>query len=98
MNEKILKEVLAWYDGHENCTNVDVKTFVDLIIDKTADVIFDEVKNQLKNEFEEGTLTHPFIISPDYYLDLKLKDIRDRCIPSKEINEKNVGEIAAAEP
>ncbi len=95
MNEKILKEALEWYDGHENCTTVDIKEFVDLIIDKTADAVFDEVKTQLKNEFEEGTLKHPFIISPDYYLELKLKEIRDRCIQQKAID--NSGESGPAE-
>ncbi|MBN2066708.1 MAG: hypothetical protein JW771_07895 [Candidatus Thermoplasmatota archaeon] len=97
MNEKILKEVLAWYDNHENCTNVNIKEFVDLIIDKAADAIFDEVKTQLKGEFEEGTLTHPFIISPDYYLDLKLKEIRDRCVKPKNIEDTQDGESGPAE-
>jgi hypothetical protein len=84
MNDRILKEVLEWYDNHENHPDIGIEDFVDLVIHKTADAIFDEIKTELKNEFEEGTLKHPFIISPDYYLDLKLKEIRERCIKPKD--------------
>ena len=90
MNDKILKEVLEWCDNHEKHPDIDIEDFVDLVIHKTADAIFDEVKNGLKNEFEEGTLKHPFIISPDYYLDLKLKEIRERCIKVKDSSPHHV--------
>jgi hypothetical protein len=43
-------------------------------MDKTTESLLEEVKKQLKNEFETGTLKHDFIISPDYYLELKLKE------------------------
>ena len=54
------------------------------MINKTADVIFDEIKNDLNDEFVNGNLKHPFIISSDYYLELKLKEIKDRCIKSTD--------------
>ena len=90
MNDKILKEMLEWYDNHEEHPDIDIEDFVDLVIHKAADAIFDEVKSGLKNEFEEGTLKHPFIISPEYYLDLKLKEIRERCIKVKDSNAHHV--------
>jgi len=30
----------------------------------------------LKQEFDNGTLTHPYFISNEYYLELKLKEIK----------------------
>ena len=45
-------------------------------MDKTTEVLFEEIKKQLKNEFLSGTLKHDFVISPDYYLELKLKEVK----------------------
>ena len=76
MKDKILQEVLEWYESQSE--NPYIGDFVNLVIDKTTDVIFDEVKNELKNEFASGNLKHPFVISSDYYLDLKLKEIKEK--------------------
>jgi len=79
MKEKILQEALEWYESQEK--NPDIGDFVSLVIDKTADSIFDDVKNEFKNEFASGNLQHPFVISSDYYLDLKLKEIKEKYKP-----------------
>ena len=82
MKEKKLQEVLEWYKSQGK--NPDIKDFVDIVINKTSDVIFDEIKTEFKSEFASGTLKHPFIISSDYYLDLKLKEIKEKCVKTPD--------------
>jgi hypothetical protein len=85
MKEKIIKEVIEWYEKQEKTPDIYMEEFVDLVIDKTANALFEELKNELKNEFETGNLQHPFIISDDYYLYLKLKEIKNRIVnPEKD--------------
>jgi len=82
MKKKILEEAMKWYNDQEEKPDVFIEDFVDLVIDKTADNIIEKIKTELKEEFNKGTLQHPFIISSEYYLDLKFKDIRQKYIPS----------------
>jgi len=74
MKDDIIKEVLDWLEENECDDEEAIKSFINLVMDKTTESLLEEVKKQLKNEFEEGTLKHDFIISPDYYLELKLKE------------------------
>jgi hypothetical protein len=90
MNGKILQEALEWYENQEKTSEINIEDFVNLVINKTADAIFDEVKTELNNEFQNGTLKHPFVISSDYYLELKLKEIRDKCIKTTSGNISSV--------
>jgi len=78
MREKIFKEALDWYEKQNENSEVNIEDFVNLVIDKTADSIFEKVNEELRVEFQNGNLKHPFIISSDYYLDLKLKDIKNK--------------------
>jgi len=97
MREKIFKEALDWYEKQGKKAEIDIEDFVNLVINKTADSIFEKVNTELKAEFENGNLQHPFIISSDYYLDLKLKDIKQKCVdttedavhPEEEIRKKD---------
>ena len=85
MKDKILKEVLEWCEKQDQKPNFYVEDFVDIVIDKTANLLVEEIKNELKNEFENGNLKHPFIISDEYYLYLKLKEIKNKIIePEKD--------------
>jgi len=85
MKDKILKEVLDWCKNNEGKTDFYIEDFVDVVINKTTDVVFEEIKSELKNEFENGNLKHPFIISDEYYIYLKLKDIKNKLInPEKD--------------
>lgn len=86
MKEKIFKEALEWYEKQDDKSTVNFEEFMDLIINKTADSIFEKLRDELSNEFDNGNLKHNFIISSDYYLDLKLKDIKQKCI---NLTEKN---------
>lgn len=78
MKDKIFKEAMEWYEAQGE--NPDLADFVDMIISKTADSVFEKVKTRLENEFSNGTLKHPFIISSEYYLELLLKDIKNTCL------------------
>ena len=86
MKDKILKEVMEWYDNHEEKNDVYIEDFVDLVIDKTTNALLDEINDELKVEFNKGNLKHPFIISSDYYLYLKLKEIKNKFIKTKEFD------------
>lgn len=84
MKEKILQEALDWYENQEDKPNVNLEDFIDLVIKKTTDAIFDKITIELKSEFEKGNLKHPFVISSDYYLDLKLKEIKGNFVDLAE--------------
>ena len=86
MKDKILKEALEWFEKHGDKNNVFIEDFVDLVINKTTDALFDEIQDGLKEEFEKGNLKHPFIISSDYYLYLKLKEIKNKCVETKNLD------------
>jgi hypothetical protein len=76
MKDKILQEALEWYENQGD--NPDIGDFVDLVIHKTTDAILDNLRVELKSEFDSGNLQHPFVISSEYYLDLKLKEIKEK--------------------
>jgi len=78
MKDKLLEDIKKWYENQKE--NPDISDFVDLVIDKTTNSIFDTVKKELENEFTIGNLEHPFIISSEYYLELKLKEIKKKFI------------------
>ena len=84
MKDKILDDIKKWYESQNE--NPDITDFVDLVINKATDSIFDTVKKELENEFTIGNLEHPFIISNEYYLELKLKDIKDKYLKTMKID------------
>ena len=90
MKEKILEDIKKWYENQNE--NPDISDFVDLVINKTTNTIFDTVKKELENEFSIGNLEHPFIISSEYYLELKLKDIKDKCLKTFKIENTKMEE------
>ena len=84
MKDDIIKEVINWLEENECEDEEAIKSFINLVMDKTTESLLEEVKKQLKNEFETGTLKHDFIISPDYYLELKLKEAEQNFSKSNE--------------
>ena len=76
MKDRIKEEAIEWYENEENNTGQSIEALVDLIIDRTSDALVDEVKTVLKKEFGDGTLKHNHVISPEYYLDIKLKEAK----------------------
>jgi hypothetical protein len=85
MKDKIIKEIIEWCEKQEKTPDIYMDEFVDLVINKTANALFEEIKIELENEFESGNLHHPFIISDEYYLYLKLKEIKNKIVnPEKD--------------
>ena len=85
MKDKIIKEIMEWCEKQEKTPDIYMDEFVDLVINKTANALFEEIKIELENEFESGNLHHPFIISDEYYLYLKLKEIKNKIVnPEKD--------------
>jgi len=78
MKDKIFKEALEWYENKNQTSEVNIEDFVNLVINKTASNLIDRVRDEFKNEFDNGNLKHSFVISSDYYLDLKLKEIKQK--------------------
>lgn len=76
MKDKIKAEAIEWYESVENRTGQSIETLVDSIMDRTVAALVDEVKTVLKKEFRDGTLKHNHVISPEYYLELKLKEAK----------------------
>jgi hypothetical protein len=91
MKNKILKEVTNWYKNQEDKQEVQLPNeLINVLIDKAADAILEEITSELKDEFEKGNLKQPFFISDEYYLYLKLKDIKNNITKNQEIkDEKN---------
>jgi hypothetical protein len=47
--------------------------------------MFETVQKELEEEFVKGNLEQPFFISNEYYLELKMKDIKNKLdLPSEE--------------
>ena len=80
MRERIIKEALEWYEQQED--NPNIEDFVDLVIGKTTDTILDHIQKEFEEEFKKGVLEHPFFISNEYYLELKLKDVKNKYLKS----------------
>lgn len=76
MKDKILDEAMKWYETQG--TNPPIEDFIDLVINKTADSMMEHIREELEDEFTRGNLKHPFFISNEYYLELKLKDIKNK--------------------
>jgi hypothetical protein len=76
MKDKILDEAMKWYENQDH--NPAIEDFIELVINKTADSFMEHVRSELEEEFTNGNLKHPFFISNEYYLELKLKDIKNK--------------------
>ena len=63
MKNKIKKEVLEWLEQNECNDDESIESFVEMIMDKTTESLFEEIKKQLKDEFLSGNLKHDFIVS-----------------------------------
>ncbi len=86
MKRKILDEAMKWYETQG--ANPSIEDFIDIVINKTTDSIMDHVQEELETEFSNGNLKHPFFISNEYYLELKLKDIKNKYLQLTELSQK----------
>jgi len=87
MKDKILDEAMKWYENQDNTPPIE--DFIDLVINKTTDSFTEHVRCELEEEFTNGNLKHPFFISNEYYLELKLKDIKNKYLSLAEACSNN---------
>jgi len=76
MKERILKEITEYYRDKEQVEEIPDEV-LKIIINTATDEIFERLKADLKHEFKTGNLKHPFFISDEYYIHLKLTDIKN---------------------
>lgn len=74
--DNIKKEILACYKKKEKQDDKSIELFVDSVIEKVTDNVIEEVKKVLIKEFKDGTLSHNHVVSHEYYLELKLKEVK----------------------
>ncbi|HMA83686.1 MAG TPA: hypothetical protein VKP59_05605 [Candidatus Thermoplasmatota archaeon] len=86
MKNKIIDEAMKWYETQG--TNPPIEDFIDIVINKTTDSIMDHVREELEQEFSSGNLKHPFFISNEYYLELKLKDIKHKYLQITDLYQQ----------
>jgi len=86
MKNKIIDEAMKWYETQG--TNPPIEDFIDIVINKTTDSIMDHVREELEQEFSNGNLKHPFFISNEYYLELKLKDIKHKYLQLTDLYQQ----------
>ena len=55
MKDKILEEAIKWYESQEEKPEVFIEDFIEMVVNKTADNIFEKLKDELKAEFEKNT-------------------------------------------
>jgi len=85
MKEKIKKETLDWYKQNDNET--DMEELIDLVINKTAESFVEHLQSEFEEEFSKGNLKHPFFISNEYYIELKLKDVKNKYLGSVQFTD-----------
>ena len=76
MKEEIRKEALSWFENVSIKDDESLGDFVDHIMDRTTDALLKAMKEELRNEFQSGNLKHNMVISPEYFLELKMKEVK----------------------
>lgn len=87
MKEKIINDAMKWYETQG--ANPSIEDFIDIVINKTTESIIEQIQQELEQEFSNGNLKHPFYISDEYYLELKLKDIKNKCLQLTDFYQKD---------
>jgi len=88
MRDKILEKAMEWYEAQGEQPNLE--DFIDLIIADTTDTFLEHLQQELEQEFKTGNLQHPFFISNEYYLELKLKDIKQKYLQTVKPKESEL--------
>ena len=85
MVRKVKKKALEWFSEVDSGNEDSVEMFVDRVVQSTRDEVLSEIRMQLEEEFKRGNLKHDYsIISAEYYLDLKIKEVCGRLAEEKE--------------
>jgi|GEM_PF-4096630 len=84
MVKKVKKQALEWFSELKDNDKKSVELFVDRVVQSTRDEVLSEIRAQLEDEFKKGNLSHDYsIISAEYYLDLKFKEVIGRLSEEK---------------
>ena len=79
MVRKVKKQALEWFTDVESDDPSSVEGFVERVVSSTRDEVLTEIRTHFEEEFKKGNLKHDYsIISPEYYLDLKFKEVCSR--------------------
>jgi len=76
VKDEIKKEALSWFENVSINDDESLGNFVDHIMDRTADALLEAMKKELREEFQSGNLQHNMVISPEYFLELKMKEVK----------------------
>ena len=76
MKDEIKKEALSWFENVSINDDESLGNFVDHIMDRTTDALLEAMKKELRDEFQSGNLKHNMVISPEYFLELKMKEVK----------------------
>ena len=76
MKDEIKKEALSWFENVAINDDESLGNFVDHIMDRTTDALLEAMKKELREEFQSGNLKHNMVISPEYFLELKMKEVK----------------------
>ena len=74
--DDIKKELVTLYKSRKKQKDKSIEMFADSIIERVTDAVIEEVEKILKKEFKDGTLKHNHVVSHEYYLELKLKEVK----------------------
>jgi hypothetical protein len=86
VKDEIKKEALSWFENVSINDDESLGNFVDHIMDRTTDALLEAMKKELRDEFQSGNLKHNMVISPEYFLELKMKEVKHNF--SKRIIDK----------
>ncbi len=75
MND-IKKELVTLYKNRKKQNDKSIEMFVDSIMERVTDAVIKEVEKVLRKEFRDKTLSHGHVVSPEYYIELKLKEVK----------------------
>lgn len=76
MDNKLLEKALESYKKIEEHDEESFRSFLNIIFNDITDGLIEEIKKEFEKEFHEGTLNHSHVVSPEYYLELKLKEAK----------------------
>jgi hypothetical protein len=91
VKDEIRKEALSWFENVSITDDDSLGDFVDHIVDRTTDALLEALKKELRQEFQSGNLKHNMVISPEYFLELKMKEVKhnfSRGVPEDGICEE----------
>ncbi|GAI11794.1 unnamed protein product, partial [marine sediment metagenome] len=53
-----------------------IEMFADSVMERVTNAVIKEVEKVLRKEFKDGTLKHNHVVSHEYYMELKLKEVK----------------------